>query len=470
MDTSQAKILIDSVMNRRVGGWMIDGSFGNGKSAVVLSAIKNGVGAAIKIFHPELIERYGKAVQLERIGREKQLIGAIHPHLVKILDGGECAETGHLFIVMERVPYKNMQEARAIIPPEKYGKLISQIASAARFLEDRGLAHRDIKPENIAVTDDFERAILLDLGVLLPIGLSDLTDVNQRPFIGTLRYSSPEFLDRTEEDTILGWRAVTFYQMGAVLHDLVMQKALFEEASEPFSRLVDAVHRTNPPISGGDAKLMHLARRALAKTWTTRLDLLEWRDFESAGKETSPSGAEVRKAILERQKLSRANLHTRTLAEAEVRRLFVQRMDQISRRLDTRLASVLASLDCFPLRSTNAYVGTDDTRRLVLKFNPDAGRGMPNYLALSFTMSEIDFNEGAPLYAMRYQDVMSSSDIDARSVSGGDDIFKGLEEDLFSSPLLEETLMGSLTKYYDLIESGKVKDGEVIALSTGGNV
>ncbi|MER9841830.1 protein kinase [Mesorhizobium australicum] len=180
------------MLGSNVGGWTIDATFGDGKSAVVFSAEKDGVKGAIKIFHPELIERYGRDVQLARIDREKSLIGQSHPHLVTILDGGACSVTGHLFVVMERLPYENLHASLSAIAPEKYGTLISQVASAARFLEDLGLAHRD-KPENIAATDS-ERAILLDLGVLLPAGLSNLTDAFQGPFIGTLRYSSPEFL------------------------------------------------------------------------------------------------------------------------------------------------------------------------------------------------------------------------------------------------------------------------------------
>jgi serine/threonine protein kinase len=71
---------------------------------------------------------------------------------------------------MERIPYGNLHEKLAEIPLISVPKIISQIASAARFLENRGLAHRDIKPENIALSDDFTRAILLDPGVLLLIG------------------------------------------------------------------------------------------------------------------------------------------------------------------------------------------------------------------------------------------------------------------------------------------------------------
>lgn len=468
MDSAQAKIFANSLLGGNVGGWTIDAIFGNGKSAVVFSAEKDGVKGALKVFHPELIERYGRDVQLARIDREKSLIGQSHPHLVNILDGGACSATGHLFVVMERLPCKNLHDARSAIPPEKYGTLISQIASAARFLEDLGLAHRDIKPENIAVTDDSERVILLDLGVLLPVGLSNLTDAFQRPFIGTLRYSSPEFLDRKEQDTTEGWRAVTFYQMGAVLHDLIMQKSLFEEASEPFSILVDAVHRINPPISGGDANLMHLARRALVKDPATRLELVKWSDFENAAAPTAASLEDRRKKILERQKLSRVTNVTANLAQAEIRRLFLQRMDQFSRRLDTRLASVLVELNCFPLRSCSIDTGPDDTRNMLIQFSKDESLGMPYALTLMFNICEIDYNNGSPQYKISCSAALSVNSLEIVDLPQGDVVFKGSEEDLYSSSLLQTILTDVLGAYYDVKETGPIDDGGVHHLSLAG--
>lgn len=265
MDSGQASLFRDSLQETSIGGWHVSGFYGNGKSAVVLPAVRGIEEGAIKVFHPELIERYGKDAQLQRIRRESSLVGASHPHLVRILDGGECAVTGHLYVVMERIPQRNLHQALADIPMDAVPKLMAQVASAARFLEDRGLAHRDIKPENIAVSDDFSHATLLDLGVLRPIGFSDLTDVSQRSFIGTLRYSSPEFLLRQEEDTIEGWRAVTFYQLGAVLHDLLMKRPLFHEYGEPFAGLVEAVKSVNPVVQADDARCVNLARRCLIK-------------------------------------------------------------------------------------------------------------------------------------------------------------------------------------------------------------
>jgi serine/threonine protein kinase len=430
-----------------------------------MAATKNGQEGAIKIFHPELVERYGKETQLERIKRELSLVGLHHPHLVKIIDGGECEKSGHLFVVMQQLPYKNLQQVLNLIPPKNYGKIISQIASAARFLEDLGLAHRDIKPENIAITNDFDDVILMDMGVLKPIGISNLTDVDQRSFIGTLRYSSPEFLDRKERDTTESWRAVTFYQIGAVLHDLIMQKPIFEADSEPFSALVDAVRHTNPLIVGGDGKLMLLARRALIKNPTNRLEMLTWNDFEEADKVQKDTSESLKNEILQRQKLSRATTASSDIGDAEKRRLFLQRMDQLCRRLDTRLASIITDLRCFPLRSSHSEGRPDDSREIMLHFTKDEILGMPFNFSVKFSIKYMDDNEGDPLFSLDYCDGLSARQIIGDELTPLRTIFKGIEEDMLSGTFLQSELMKSLNEYYTKVETGNVPTGVVVLLS-----
>jgi serine/threonine protein kinase len=56
------------------------------------------------------------------------------------------------------------------------------------------LAHRDIKPANIVLLEDLTRLVLLDFGVLKPIGEAGLTDVDdQRLFLGTLHTALQNF-------------------------------------------------------------------------------------------------------------------------------------------------------------------------------------------------------------------------------------------------------------------------------------
>ena len=296
MDSIGAKRLVDDLTGKVVGGWKILGHLGTGKSAVVFRATQDGEERALKVFDPDLVERSGKERQLHRIERELSLKDKLHPNLVRVFDGGECPHTGHLFVVMELIDAPNLAEVLPDIPRESIRPIIAQVADAAHFLENLTphIAHRDIKPDNIAISRDFSHATLLDLGVILPIDLAEKTpssDGERRFFVGTLRYSPPEFLVRQEEYSVEGWRAVTFYQLGAVLHDLIMKARIFEEFAEPYPRLVMAVQEENANITAKDVseELILLAKNCLSKHPDIRLRYVTWDDF--AVKSAVPSPA-----------------------------------------------------------------------------------------------------------------------------------------------------------------------------------
>jgi serine/threonine protein kinase len=285
MDATGARRIIESLLNKKVGGWTIVRHCGTGKSAVVFEARRDTRIAALKVFDPDLVELSGRDTQLARIDRQLQLRDKSHPHLVKIIDGGACAETGHLFIVMELLDAPNLASVLTSVPRDRIRPIIAQVASAARFLEDLNIVHRDIKPENIAISPDFKNATLLDVGVIRPMNLataSPSSDGERRSFVGTLRYSPPEFAFRTEKHNTDGWRSLTFYQLGAVLHDLITRKLLFQEFSDPYTRLVDAVKNQVPAIAADDVPedLILLARNCLLKSPELRLRFVTWQAFE----------------------------------------------------------------------------------------------------------------------------------------------------------------------------------------------
>jgi serine/threonine protein kinase len=152
MDRTVAARMANEIVGSEVGGWRALEQLGSGKSALVLKAERNGQIAALKVFDPDLIEKYGEAVQLGRIDREKRLIGKRHEHLVRIFDGGKCTVTGRLFVAIECIHAKDLAALLTAVPRDKIRPLIAQLALAARFLEEQELAHRDIKPSNISVS------------------------------------------------------------------------------------------------------------------------------------------------------------------------------------------------------------------------------------------------------------------------------------------------------------------------------
>ena len=283
MDKAKAQQMAEGLKGSEVGGWQVGEYLGSGGSALVVKGKREDQEIALKIIDPELEAKFGPEKQEIRIGYEQKLVGRSHPHLVKIYDGGRCNVTKLLFVAMEYLPFKNLDELDEPFPRDKLIKVIDQIAQAARFLEELDICHRDIKPENIVITPDYERAILLDLGILMPINPTDAQDAGTgENFIGTIRYSPPEFVWRREQDTREGCRAITFYQIGAVLHDLIMGTRIFDNVSGPMAKLIDSVTNQQVLIDAVDIdqRLINLARDCLQKDWQTRLRLVNWDSFD----------------------------------------------------------------------------------------------------------------------------------------------------------------------------------------------
>ena len=346
----------------------------------------------MKVFDPELIERFGETIQRARVERELSLCGKYHPGLVKILDGGRCPCTGYFFIVMECINAPTLAAIIESIPRERIWPLIAQIAGAALYLEGLGLVHRDIKPENIAVSRDFGNATLLDLGVIRPIGFSNLTDREKQDFVGTLRYSSPEFLFREEEDSLEGWRALTFYQLGAVLHDMVMRRPLFGDFTGPYARLVKAVEQETPRIKAADvpADLVLLARNCLVKLPEVRLQLVSWSDFETrAARPSSSSDAIVR--IQKRRILARSAVAVPAARDEENRTRIVQRvLGEVRKRLQDAIRHECIGSDLFPPMEVHDHAVRQDEAHFQVVFCASAEHGLCQPLSIWFNVKLLD--------------------------------------------------------------------------------
>lgn len=272
-----------SLVGQTVGGWTLVRILGVGGSAAVLEGRHADQIAAVKVYSPNAgLEEEAKT--RARVARTLAAANKPHPHLIAHYDGGACATTGLLFVAMQLVDGGSLAHAISSFPVSNARLVISQVAAAARHLEEAlGLAHRDIKPANIAINEQLDRATLLDLGVVRPlVETSDLTDTSKRPFIATRRYAPPEFLARRESPTIEAWRAITFYQLGGVLHDMLTRSKLFARHTD-HDALVHAIATEIPVIAAPEAPsdLVRLASDCLHKDPDVRLRRVDWVRFEN---------------------------------------------------------------------------------------------------------------------------------------------------------------------------------------------
>jgi len=106
----------------------------------------------------------------------------------------------------------------------------------------------------------------------------------QLPIVATARYSPPEYLFRLLEPAPELWHALTLYQLGALLYDLIMRVPLFEaeytKSKENRYRFAWIIATAEPPLQAEDVDrdLMLTARRALDKDWQRR-SVLRLEDF-----------------------------------------------------------------------------------------------------------------------------------------------------------------------------------------------
>jgi len=268
-------------------GWSVKSGCGSGgTSAVFVVASPNGE-KALKI----LDEKYSTGAlgeqSAKRIELEKSI--GVHdcPYLVKVYDGGRFED--RLFVLMSKAPGTELEKILAKVPHSKIRGIVDQIAQACQFLRSHDICHRDIKSSNIFVSDDFNVATLLDLSVSRviddPIGMG--TDhEGQLPVVATSRYSPPEYLFRLIDASPELWHALDIYQLGGLLHDLLMKEPMFEAqyklSQDNRYRFAWIVATIDPEISSPEANqdLVLLARRALDKNYQRR-GALHLEDFRN---------------------------------------------------------------------------------------------------------------------------------------------------------------------------------------------
>ncbi|HBN8511128.1 TPA: serine/threonine protein kinase [Pseudomonas aeruginosa] len=243
---------------------------------------------AYKVFDPKFVNDDDNSKEKQRLELQKRLINHGCEQLVQTYSI-EMAE-GTAFVEMEFVAWPQLKKILKDVPDESVIPLIKQLTQAVRFLEDLNIVHRDIKPENIHVSPDWTCLKLLDLGVVREFDpgpdAAETDQGNLRPFLATAQYSSPEYLFRLDEPSAALWHALNFYQVGAVLHDLVMKESIFQSEIEAGNRwlVAKAVLTQMPSFTDGNpARLAHLkalARKCLTKDISTRLNIVDWSAFD----------------------------------------------------------------------------------------------------------------------------------------------------------------------------------------------
>lgn len=326
------EIRLESYLHQR-GEYGVPEYIAAGGSAAVFKADGPDGYRAFKVFDPQLIAEEADTPDKRRLELQRRLIGHDCPYLVQTY--AVDIALGTAFIEMEFVEWPQLKTELQNVPDDKITNLIGQLVDAVRYLESKDIVHRDIKPENIHASADFAQLKLLDLGVAREFeSASDAASTdgnNTRPFLATAQYSSPEYLFRLDQPSKALWQGLNFYQVGAVLHDMIMKKPLFQQEIEMENRwlVARAVLTKSPSFEDSNPHrlLQHkaLASRCLTKDLDRRLKIVNWDDFLLENTEpplkqlrrlvvstTSHTGAIEREAEDARLKFDRTEFWNRT--------------------------------------------------------------------------------------------------------------------------------------------------------------
>ena len=175
--------------------------------------------------------------------------------------------------------------------------------------------------------------------------------------------------------------------LGAVLHDLIMRRPLFEEFSEPFAMLVEAVKSESPEIYTDDvpADLILLAQNCLVKPPEARLTLVSWNDFEQPPFGTRRSADSPKERVRKRTLLTRSQSGETASSQLppakQIAGLITGRLDNIIRN------ECIGSNSCPPLQIIQ---DTEGQTRVTVIFAPSPDRALPQQLSIRFDCELVD--------------------------------------------------------------------------------
>ena len=186
---------------------------GKGKFGVVNLGIhkKTQQQVAVKIINKDSI----KTVEDKELVRIE--IGILklchHPNVVRLLDHLENED--YIFIVMEYIEGGTLgqyfKKKNFNFSERQASSIMSQIASAVKYLHRYGIVHRDLKPDNIMITQQNDYGVIK----IMDFGLSKIVSTQEKMVdgYGTLSYVAPEVLLRTPYN-----KEVDIWSMGVILY------------------------------------------------------------------------------------------------------------------------------------------------------------------------------------------------------------------------------------------------------------
>jgi serine/threonine-protein kinase len=207
---------------------------------------------AIKILHPKLA---GRKDLTSRFRREARAMSQLtHPNTVKVFMYGELEDDGSLYIVMEMLEGRNLNQTvrkEGPLPADRAIPILIQCCGALQEAHDLGIVHRDLKPENIFLS---KQGGIADYPKVLDFGLAKVTERQMQPGSVILTqegmvFGTPEFMSPEQaQGKTLDARS-DIYSLAVILYEVLTGKLPFT-ARTPMEYIQK--HVTDPIIQLSD--------------------------------------------------------------------------------------------------------------------------------------------------------------------------------------------------------------------------
>ncbi len=203
---------------------------------------------AIKILHPKLVGRKDLTSRFRREARAMSQLS--HPNTVRVFMYGELEEDGSLYIVMEMLEGRNLNQTvrrGGPLPVERAIPILVQVCGALSEAHEMGIVHRDLKPENIFLSN---QGGMTDYPKVLDFGLAKVTEQQMQPGSIILTqegmvFGTPEFMSPEQaQGRTLDARS-DIYSLAVILYEVLTGKLPFD-AKTPMEYIQK--HVTTPII------------------------------------------------------------------------------------------------------------------------------------------------------------------------------------------------------------------------------
>src|SRR6187399_1458898 len=206
---------------------------------------------AIKILHPKLA---GRKDLTSRFRREARAMSQLtHPNTVRVFMYGELDDDGSLYIVMEMLEGRNLNQRvrrEGPMPTARAIPILIQVCGALQEAHEMGIVHRDLKPENIFLST---QGGIADFPKVLDFGLAKVTERQMQPGSVILTqegmvFGTPEFMSPEQAQGRTLDACSDIYSLAVILYEVLTGKLPFD-AKTPMEYIQKHVTESIIPLS-----------------------------------------------------------------------------------------------------------------------------------------------------------------------------------------------------------------------------